>query len=73
MSNGQIQDGRHFIDKNANIVMKYVLIGLEWWFLVSKCMFNNSRNSIKTTKNLNGNYLMVKSKMAAILSERKQI
>ena len=40
--------------------------------LVSKCRFINSRNNINTTKNLYVKYLMAKSKMAAILSEKSK-
>ena len=40
--------------------------------LVSKCRFINSRNNINTTKNLYVKYLITKSKMAAILSEKSK-
>ena len=40
--------------------------------LVSKCRFINSRNNINTTKNLYVKYLIAKSKMAAILSEKSK-
>ena len=40
--------------------------------LVSKCRFINSRNDINTTKNLYVKYLIAKSKMAAILSEKSK-
>ena len=52
--------------------MKYVLIDIEWWFWCQNVGLSTQGIISTQQKNLYVKYLMAKSKMAAILSEKKQ-
>ena len=61
-----------FYRRIAIIVMKYVLIDIEWWFWCQNVGLSTQGIISTQQKNLYVKYLIAKSKMAAILSEKSK-